>query len=74
MEHLKDFLSSTLKMAEGYNSQAIRIGFFHQAFGAVSYYCWANWETNPEAEKLAMELWNNEYSEKFNELIKNAEL
>ena len=73
MKHLKDFLDSTLKMAEGYNSLLIRTGFFHQAFGAVSYYCWANWATNPEAEKQAMELWNNEYSEKFNELMRNAE-
>lgn len=73
MEHLKSYLDSTLKLAEGYDSQRIRENFFHQAFGAVSYFCWANWENNPEAEKLTMELWNNEYSEKFNELIKGAE-
>lgn len=73
MKKLKEFLDSTLKTAEGYNSLTIRSGFFHQAFGAVSYFCWANWETNPEAEKLAMELWNNDYVEKFSELMKNAE-
>ena len=73
MEYLKDFLNYTLKIAEGYNSQDIRTIFFNQAFGAVSYFCWANWKDGPEVEKQAMELWNNEYSEKFNELIKKAE-
>lgn len=69
MEKLKDYLESVLQMAKGLRNQDVRKHFYHQAFGAVSFFTMATFKDNRELEEQAMELWNDYYRHEFEKLI-----
>ena len=51
------------------DSADMAIAFYNQAVGAVEFACCLVFQDHPEIEKEILEMWDNEYSIKFKEII-----
>lgn len=70
IEHLDRKLEQVrlaMNMEEG--SANMAVVFYDQAFGAVELASWLTYEDSPELEKEILEMWNDEYRIKFEEII-----
>ena len=48
--------------------------FCSQAFGALSFYSYTHYETNPEDEAEMIKRWNDEWRIKFDEIVYNKKV
>lgn len=70
IEHLDRKLKQVrLAMNTGEGSANMAVVFYDQAFGAVELASWLTYEDSPELEKEILEMWNDEYRIKFEEII-----
>lgn len=51
------------------DSADMAVTFYNQAFGMVEFACRLVFQDHPEIEKEILEMWDNEYSSKFKEII-----
>ena len=58
-----------LIMSTGEGGADTAVAFYNQAFGAVEFAGWLAYQVNPELEKEIIEMWNDEYRIKFEEII-----
>lgn len=70
IEHLDRKLEQVRRTMNTWADSAdMAVAFYDQAFGAVELASWLTYEDSPELEKEILEMWNDEYRIKFEEII-----
>lgn len=64
-KQLKQFVESRLRMIKENGDKDFKENLFHQAFGAVEFFC----EINPDEEVSVAEWWNDNKWEEFWKII-----
>lgn len=69
MNKLINFIEKNIDLATNAPDRATAQNFYSQAFGALSYWSYENYEQYPNEEALMIERWNNEWRVRFEEIV-----
>lgn len=69
MNKLINYIEKNIDLATNAPDRTTAQNFYSQAFGALSFWAYANYEQYPEQEALMIERWNNEWRPKFEEIV-----
>ena len=69
MNKLINFIEKNIDLATNAPDRTTAKCFYDQAFGALSYWSYENYEQYPNDEALMIERWNNEWREQFEEIV-----
>lgn len=69
MNKLINYIEKNIDLATNAPDRTTAQNFYSQAFGALSFWAYANYEQYPEQEALMVERWNNEWRPKFEEIV-----
>lgn len=69
MTKLINYIEKNISLATDAPDRITAQNFYSQAFGALSYWSYANYEQFPEEEAQMIERWNNEWRERFEEIV-----
>lgn len=69
MNKLINYIEKNIDLATNAPDRTTAQNFYSQAFGALSFWAYANYEQYPEQEALIVERWNNEWRPKFEEIV-----
>lgn len=69
MDKLINYIEKNLALAIEAPGRETAQNWYSQAFGALSFWAYANYEQYPEQEALMVERWNNEWRPKFEEIV-----
>lgn len=78
MEQLIKYIEGKLKAAKHFADEGDKDAryyaqtFSNQAFGALEYFCYVNWQNDPNVEQEAREIWEAKYKTEFDNLIFGA--
>ncbi len=63
------YIEKNLDLANSAPDRTTAQNFYSQAFGALSFYCYASYDTAPEDEAELITRWNDEWRPKFEEIV-----
>ena len=69
MTKLINYIEKNIDLATNAPDRTTAQNFYSQAFGALSYWCYENYEQHPEAEAQMIDRWNNEWRERFEQIV-----
>lgn len=69
MNKLINFIEKNIDLATNAPDRATAQNFYSQAFGALSYWSYANYEQHPNEEAQMIERWNNDWRVRFEEIV-----
>lgn len=69
MNKLINYIEKNIALAIEAPDRTTAQNWYSQAFGALSYWAYANYEQYPEQEALMIERWNNEWRPEFEEIV-----
>ena len=69
MNKLINYIEKNLALATEAPDRATAQNFYSQAFGALSYWSYENYEQYPNEEALMIQRWNDEWRPKFEEIV-----
>lgn len=69
MEKLINYIEKNLSLAIEAPDRTTAQNWYSQAFGALSFWSYTNYEQYPEQEAQMVERWNNEWRPKFEEAV-----
>ena len=69
MNKLINFIEKNIDLAHNAPDRTTAQNFYSQAFGALSYWSYENYEQYPNEEALMIERWNNEWRVRFEEIV-----
>ena len=69
MNKLINFIEKNIDLATNAPDRVTAQNWYSQAFGALSFWSYENYEQYPEAEALMIERWDNEWRPEFEEIV-----
>lgn len=69
MNKLINYIEKNLALATEAPDRATAQNFYSQAFGALSFWAYENYEQYPNEEALMIQRWNDEWRPKFEEIV-----
>ena len=69
MTKLINYIEKNIDLAANAPDRATAKSFYDQAFGALSYWSYANYEQHPSEEVAMIERWITEWRERFEEIV-----
>lgn len=69
MNKLINYIEKNLALAVEAPDCATAQNWYSQAFGALSYWSYENYEQYPNEEALMIQRWNDEWRPKFEEIV-----
>ena len=69
MNKLINYIEKNLALATEAPDRTTAQNWYSQAFGALSFWSYENYEQHPKEEALMIERWNNEWRPKFEEIV-----
>lgn len=69
MNKLINYIEKNLALATEAPDRATAQNFYSQAFGALSFWAYENYEQYPNEEALMIQRWNDEWRPKFEEVV-----
>lgn len=69
MNKLINYIEKNLALATEAPDRITAQNFYSQAFGALSYWAYENYEQYPNEEALMIQRWNDEWRPKFEEIV-----
>lgn len=71
MNKLINYIEKNIDLAVNAPDRVSAQAFYNQAFGALSFWSYENYEQYPNEETMMVERWNNEWRERFEEIVWN---
>jgi hypothetical protein len=69
MNKLINYIEKNIDLATSAPDRWMAQNFYSQAFGALSFWSYENYEQYPNEEALMIQRWNDEWRPKFEEII-----
>ena len=73
-QKLINYIEKNHDLATSAPNRQTAMTWYNQAFGALSFYSYTHYETNPEDEAEMVKRWNDEWRVKFEEIVWNKEV
>ena len=69
MNKLINYIEKNLELARQAPNRDTAQNWYSQAFGALSFWSYENYEQHPEEEAMMVERWNNDWRPRFEEIV-----
>lgn len=69
MNKLINFIEKNIDLATNAPDRTTAQNFYSQAFGALSYWSYENYEDYPNEEALMIQRWNDDWRVRFEEIV-----
>lgn len=69
MNKLINFIEKNIDLATNAPDRTTAQNFYSQAFGALSYWSYENYEDYPNEEALMIQRWNDDWRIRFEEIV-----
>lgn len=69
MNKLINYIEKNIDLAVNAPDRTTAQAFYNQAFGALSFWSYENYEQYPNEEAMMIERWNNEWRTRFEEIV-----